>query len=432
MESPPVGDSTYITSLQRQTLGTGLFQVLVRRELTISRYRETLAQWESDTLIITSLDIHLSNSSNHVFKNRILLYSTYISINTFMALTKQNKNRKRENVFLFGQRITWSWSFGTKKGISPGRWQLLYAVQERNTKLQCAMWENYCLSQMSQPFCPRISSLGMHDLCAKNGLHGNKGLQSLRSSEQDCGHGRNSQKHQACSTAICKRCSDFKQFVFMCARWCMPMCMCACVWRSEVNVGCPSLVLLLSLRQSPTEPGACWLGETGWLKSCSPGHGLWAQAAVGFSRAWTMAEAAVGFSIQMLETDLRSSSLSNKYVIDRTISSIPRLCLEFLSLCFSFITEKFHLFIFFLSFLKHTELHIGSLGLSEGRILEIQSVWDTAWLAFLKKSRHLLLLLDIPSLSFDGEDHVLICPRTSVFRAGITESCLVVKLETHL
>lgn len=106
MESPPVGDSTYTTSLQRQTLGTGLFQVLVRRELTISRYQETWAQWESDTLIITSLDIHLSNSSNHVFKNRILLYSTYISINTFMALTKQNKNRKRENVFLFGQRIT--------------------------------------------------------------------------------------------------------------------------------------------------------------------------------------------------------------------------------------------------------------------------------------------------------------------------------------
>lgn len=141
---------------------------------------------------------------------------------------------------------------------------------------------------MSQPFCPRISSLGMHDLCTKNGLHGNKGLQSLRSSEQDCGHGRNSQKHQACSTAICKRCSDFKQFVSMCARWCMPMCMCACVWRSEVNVGCPFLVLL-SLRQSPTEPGACWLGETGWLTSCSPVHGLWAQAAVGFSRAWTMA-----------------------------------------------------------------------------------------------------------------------------------------------
>lgn len=108
MESPPVGDSIYIMSLQRQTLGTGLFQVLVRRELTVSRYQETLAQWVCDALIVTSLNIHLSNSSNRIFKNRILLYSTYISINTFMALTKQNKNRKRGNVFLFGQRISWS------------------------------------------------------------------------------------------------------------------------------------------------------------------------------------------------------------------------------------------------------------------------------------------------------------------------------------
>lgn len=41
MESPPVGDSIYVVSLQRQTLGTGLFQVLVRRELTVSRYQET-------------------------------------------------------------------------------------------------------------------------------------------------------------------------------------------------------------------------------------------------------------------------------------------------------------------------------------------------------------------------------------------------------
>lgn len=107
MESPLVGDSIYVMSLQRQTLGTGLSQVLVRRELTVSRYQETLAPWECDALIVTSLTIHLSNSSNRVFKNRILLSSTYISINTFMAWTKQNKNRKKGNVFLFGQCISW-------------------------------------------------------------------------------------------------------------------------------------------------------------------------------------------------------------------------------------------------------------------------------------------------------------------------------------
>lgn len=199
---------------------------------------------------------------------------------------------------------------------------------------------------MNQPFCSRISSLGMHYLCAKkNDLHGNKGLQTLRSSEQNCGHGRNSQK-QPCRATICKHCSDFIQFVFMCACWCMPVCMHTCVpvcggQRSTLDV----LSSSLSLRQSLSEPGVCWLGETGWLISCSPVHGLWAQAAV-------------GFSIQMLETELRSSSLSNKYVIDRTIPSIPHVCLEFLSLCLSFITEK----IPFIRFSQFSEAHRAAYG----------------------------------------------------------------------
>lgn len=40
---PPVHDFIYIMSLQRQALGTKLFQVLVRRDLTLSRYQETCA-----------------------------------------------------------------------------------------------------------------------------------------------------------------------------------------------------------------------------------------------------------------------------------------------------------------------------------------------------------------------------------------------------
>lgn len=163
-----------------------------------------------------------------------------------------------------------------------------------------------------------------------------------RTADMEETHRSNHAGQQSASTAVTLYSSFLCVLadVFPCA--CTHVCLCVEVrgqhWMSFLSSS-------LSLRQSLSEPGVCWLGETGWLISCSPVHGLWAQAAV-------------GFSIQMLETELRSSSLSNKYVIDRTIPSTPHLCLEFLSLCFSFITEK----IPFIRFSQFSEAHRAAYG----------------------------------------------------------------------
>lgn len=157
-------------------------------------------------------------------------------------------------------------------------------------------------------------------------------------------HRSNHAGQQSAGTAV-TLCSSFSCVLAgVCPCACTHVCLCV-----EVRGQCwvSFLSSSLSLRQYLTEAGVCWLGETGWLISCSPVRGLWAQAAV-------------GFSIQMLETELRSSSLSNKYAIDRAISSIPHLCLEFLSLCFSFITEK----IPFIRFSQFSEAHRAAYGKS--------------------------------------------------------------------
>lgn len=53
---------------------------------------------------------------------------------------------------------------------------------------------------------------------------------------------------------------------------CVCFCLCICMWRTEdrrhVRWLPQSHLVLFSRTESPTEPGACWVGYADWLVSC--------------------------------------------------------------------------------------------------------------------------------------------------------------------
>lgn len=128
----------------------------------------------------------------------------------------------------------------------------------------------YCSSQVSGTLCPQIPSLVMHDLCSKNGLHGQKTVFSHfvhQNKTVDVEEALSNIMH-----AIYNHCGDFTVFMWACL--CMQMCMhahlCARVWRSEVSVGCLSLVVLYFTFETVSHWTWSLLVRRDWLASKFP------------------------------------------------------------------------------------------------------------------------------------------------------------------